>query len=93
MNNFYDAVANTHLKDFDAAEKSARRAIELDMLHEVPQAHYVLGISLGQKGDVAGALEHMRTYLAILPHAGDAEEVRARIIVLERTAGAPAPIK
>ncbi|MGD0298198.1 MAG: PA14 domain-containing protein [Bryobacteraceae bacterium] len=90
---FYDAVANTHLKDFDAAEKSARRAIELDMLHEVPQAHYVLGISLGQKGDVAGALEHMRIYLAMLPNAGDAEEVRARIIALERTAGAAAPIK
>jgi hypothetical protein len=35
----------------------ARRAIELDMLHEVPQAQFVLGISFGQKGDVAGALQ------------------------------------
>ncbi len=81
---FDDAVANVHLKRFDAAEKSARRATELDMASEVPQAEYLLGMLLDKKGDVSGALDHMKRYLTIVPRAKDAEEVRARIGTLEQ---------
>ena len=82
---FYDAVANMHLKHFDAAEVSARRAIEFEMAGEAPQAEYLLGTLLGDEGDISGALEHLRKCLAITPHAKDSELVRARITDLERT--------
>jgi len=80
----YDAVAKEHLKRLDDAEKSARLAIDCDMAREAPQAEYLLGMLLAAKRDVPGALEHLRTYLKIAPHARDSEEVRARIKELEQ---------
>jgi len=80
----YDAVAKEHLKRLDDAEKSARQAIECDMAREAPQAEYLLGMLLAAKRDIPGALEHLRTYLKIAPHAHDSEEVRARIKELEQ---------
>lgn len=81
---FYDAVANEYLKHLDAAEKSAHRAIELDMAHEAPQAEYLLGMLLAARRDVPGAIEHLKRYLAIAPQARDAEEAGAQIEALER---------
>lgn len=72
----YDAIAKEHLKRLDAAEKSARQAIESDMAREAPQAEYLLGSLLAAKGDAPGALQHLQTYLKIAPHARDAEEAR-----------------
>src|ERR1700682_1440695 len=64
---FYNAVANYRLRDFNAAEKSAREAIKVDKSHEVPQAEFQLGLILVQKKDVAGAVEHIRADLAANP--------------------------
>jgi tetratricopeptide (TPR) repeat protein len=83
---FYYAVANYNLKRLDVAERSARRAIELDADHEIPRAENLLGSVLAAKGDQRGAIEHLRRYLAISPQATDAAEVRQRIAELERRA-------
>lgn len=80
----FDAVANEYLKHLDAAEKSARRATELDMAHEAPQAEYLLGMLLAARRDVPGALEHLKTYLTLAPNSRDADEVRSTIQSLER---------
>ena len=80
----YDAVAKEHLKRLDDAEKSARLAIDGDMAREAPLAEYLLGMLLAAKHDIPGALEHLRTYLKISPHARDTEEVRGRIKELEQ---------
>ena len=80
----YDAVAKEHLRRLGEAEKSARQAIECDMAREAPQAEYLLGMLLAAKHDVPGALEHLKTYLKIAPHARDADEVRAQIRTLEQ---------
>ena len=66
---YYDASANFNLNRFDLAEKSARRAIELDTNHELPRAEFLLGSVLAAKGDRNGALQHMRKYLEISPKA------------------------
>ncbi|MGD0014669.1 MAG: tetratricopeptide repeat protein [Bryobacteraceae bacterium] len=83
---FYYAVANYNLGRLDVAEKSARRAIELDADREIPRAEDLLGSVLAAKGDQRGAIEHLRRYLAISPQATDAAEVRQRIAELERRA-------
>ncbi len=80
---FYYAVANFNLKHMDVAETSARRATELDGTHEIPRAELLLGSVLVAKGDRAGALQHFRKYLEILPKAPDAEQVKRAIAQLE----------
>ncbi len=83
---FYNAVANFNLKRLDVAEKSARRAVELDSTHEIPRAEDLLGTILAHEGDRAGAVEHMKKYLALSPNAQDADQVKQHIAMLE---GAP----
>jgi tetratricopeptide (TPR) repeat protein len=80
---FYDAVANYNLKRFAAAEKSVRRALELDTRHEVPRAEVLLGSVLAAQGDRRGALEHLRKYLELAPKAPDAADVNRTIEKLE----------
>jgi tetratricopeptide (TPR) repeat protein len=83
---FYDAVADLKLQRLDDAERSVRRAIELDSNHEIPLAQSLLGTLLAAKGDRAGAIEHYRKYLQISPDASDASTVRRRIEELEAAA-------
>lgn len=80
---FYYAVANFNLKHYELAETNARRATELDHAHEVPRAELLLGSVLVAKGDRAGALQHFRKYLEILPKAQDAEQIKRAIAQLE----------
>ena len=58
---------------------SSRRAIALDGRHQLPRAEYILGRALAHRNDEAGAVEHMRRYLELLPQAPDAAVVRAQI--------------
>jgi tetratricopeptide (TPR) repeat protein len=76
---FYKAAAQYNLKDDVEAEKSARKAVELDTRHEMPQAEKLLGIILTQHGDLAGGSEHLRKYLEMSPNANDVTQVRAQI--------------
>ena len=80
---FFNAVAHFNLKQWDAAERSARQAVENDNMHEIPAAENVLGSALVNKGDLKGALEHFRRYLEYSPGANDAAEVKKRIALIE----------
>jgi len=84
---YYDAVVDLRLKRLGDAEKSARRAVDLDSNHEVPLAESLLGTLLAAKGDRAGAIEHYRKYLQVSPNATDADAVKRRIAELEAAAG------
>jgi tetratricopeptide (TPR) repeat protein len=84
---YYHAAANYNLKHFDVAEKSARRAIDLDSNHELPRAELLLGSTLAAEGDRRGAVEHLKKYLKISPKSVDAAQVERAIVDLERTAG------
>jgi len=84
---YYDAVANYELKRADAAEKSVRRAIELDEAHDYPAAEALLGKILADKGDARGAIEHFTKYVQLAPKAEDAPAIRQRIAELERGEG------
>jgi tetratricopeptide (TPR) repeat protein len=76
---FYKAAAQYNLKDDVSAEKTARKAVELDIRHEMPQAEKLLGIVLTQHNDLAGGSEHLRKYLEMSPNANDVTQVRAQI--------------
>ena len=80
---FYYAAANFNLKHYDEAERTVRRAIDLDSAHEVPRAEVLLGSVLIAKGDRSGALQHFRKYLEIVPKAQDADQIKRAIAQLE----------
>jgi Flp pilus assembly protein TadD len=81
---FYHAAANLALGRLDAAEKSARKAVELDPAHGVPKAEHLLGNILAAKGDRRGAAEHLKKYLEASPKADDARQIRQLIAELDR---------
>ncbi len=87
---FFNAVANFNLHQYDAALKTAELAVQLDVDHEIPRAEDLVGTILKAKGDYAGAVEHLKKYLALAPKAPDAAKVQEQIDQLERRAqGAP----
>jgi len=81
---FYYAIAQHSLGHQDVAEKFAQRAIELDIVHEVPRAEFLLATLLDARGDHRGAIQHLNKYLAEAPKAADAEAVRQRVAALEQ---------
>ena len=76
---FYYAAANYNLKHFDVAEANAKRATEVDNAHEIPRAELLLASTLIARGDRAGALQHFKKYLEIVPKAADAEQVKRAV--------------
>jgi tetratricopeptide (TPR) repeat protein len=85
---YMNGAANYNLKKLDAAERSAREALKLDVNHGNPRISRLLGIILADKGDYPGALAQMQGYLSFAPDAPDIEVVRKQIAELERVTGA-----
>lgn len=85
---FVHGAAAYNLGQRAAAEKSAREAIRLDPNHRNPRAYSLLAHILAEKGDYAGALEHMKGYLSFAPDAPDADTVKKQIVELERLVAA-----
>jgi tetratricopeptide (TPR) repeat protein len=87
----YNAIANAALQKYDTSELSAREAIKLDTRHQFPYAEYVLGVSLANRRDYAGALEMMKSYLGRVPSAPNAEAIKSQILQLEKETQAAMP--
>jgi tetratricopeptide (TPR) repeat protein len=89
---FFNAVGNYYLKNFEAAEKSARQGIKVDEGHTLPKLEYLLGMILMQKHDYAEAQEHMQQYLHLATKPADVDEAQKRLAELAKlSAAASAP--
>ena len=86
---FYNAVANYKLKKFDDAEKTALRAVRLDLQNRLPQLHLLLAEISAQKNDYANAVSEMRTYLKVAPNAKNADQVKEQIARFENLKAPP----
>ena len=84
----YNSVANYNLKEFAAAEKSAREALKLDTQHRFPQANRILGVILARKGEFTEAATYMKTYIQIAPGASDIDLVKKQLVEVEKSAQA-----
>jgi tetratricopeptide (TPR) repeat protein len=74
---FYNALANYKVENFAEAERNALKADHL--LGRAPELHLLLGEIFARKNDYAGAIAEIQTYLELVPHADNAEQVRARM--------------
>lgn len=83
---YLSGVANLQLGNLDAAEKSAREAVERDKSHRNARAPYVLGLILAQKHDYAGAVPLLRAFLEQNPDVQDAPNVRQQLASIELAA-------
>jgi tetratricopeptide (TPR) repeat protein len=80
---FYNAVAEFNLGRADPAELSAGKFKSLDTDHRHPDICLLLGQIFIQKQDYASAAQEMRDYLALVPNASNAQEVRDTLKRLE----------
>lgn len=76
---YFNALANAHLQNLAAAEKSAREAARLEGPSAEPRAHYVLGMVLASRGNFTAAAESLRTFLKTAPE-GPEQKVANRIL-------------
>lgn len=64
---WYNAIANYQLKNRTEAEKSAQALVKLDPGHKYPQAESMLAELAEDRGDLEGAENHLKAYLAAVP--------------------------
>jgi tetratricopeptide (TPR) repeat protein len=80
---YFSAVANANISNFDEAEKKARDAVHMDHDHRFPRALQLLAFLLERKGDLQGAAEQMRGFLATSPSAEDAQVIKTELAALQ----------
>jgi tetratricopeptide (TPR) repeat protein len=75
----FNSAASFYLQQYDDAQQSALRGIQVDSNHKYPQLEHLLGMVLAQKRDFAGASEHLKNYLQLSPSAPDAAAVQKQL--------------
>lgn len=85
---YFNALANYHLRRWDVAEASAITSLSMDPLHLQPNAEQLLGVTLAEKQDFAGALRHLRKYLAYVPSGPNSKVVKQQIAKVEAASAA-----
>ena len=84
---FYNAVANYKLNKFEDAEKSGRKAEQVDLPTRFPQLHLLLAEIFARKKNYGMAIAQLQTYLEQAPYAKDADQIRERLAKLEKLNG------
>ena len=85
---FRNAAGNYHLRNFEAAEKSARQGLKLDERHQIPKMEYLLGVILMQKHEYQEASEHMQQFLHLATNTSDVDEAQKKLAEIARFSAA-----
>jgi tetratricopeptide (TPR) repeat protein len=83
-----NSVANYYLRNLPAAEKSARRGLQVDTEHRVPRLEYALGIVLLKKPDYQEAAEHLRAFLGQTTKPAEVAEAKKQLDEIARLTAA-----
>jgi len=87
---FLDSAANYNLQNLQRAENSAQRGLRLDPGHHVPQLEYLYGLVLGTKQSYNLAVQQIKNYLQLSPHAEDAHDAQSRLAEFQKLASTQA---
>lgn len=74
---FLNAAAHFNLKQMPEAEKSARKAVDIDKEHRFPRAELLLGSILRIRGDNVSAAEHLRNFVKMDPNSPEVPNIQA----------------
>jgi len=86
---FYNSVANYKLNKLEDAEKSGLKAEHTDLRTRFPQLHLLLAEIFARKNNYPAAISQIQTYLDLVPHAPNANQVRERLAKLEKLKANP----
>jgi tetratricopeptide (TPR) repeat protein len=86
---FFNGVANYHLGDFDAAEKSTRQGVKVDDEHQMPKLQYLLGMILMRKHEYREASEQIQQYISIIKQPSEITEAKKQLAEIERLSPGP----
>jgi tetratricopeptide (TPR) repeat protein len=81
---FFNSFAKAHLGDLKGAEESAYRGLRADVKHNVPSLEHLYGIILAKQQNYSEAIEHITTYLQLVPQASDAHLAQEQLTELNR---------
>ena len=89
---FWNGVGRYELRELSAAEKSARRGLEVDSEHHIPKFEYLLGVVLLDQGEYPEAELHLRKFLSLATKPSDIAEAQKQLNEIARltTANVPA---
>jgi len=81
---FRNALGNYYMRNFAAAEKSARQGVKIDENHQFPKLEYLLGVILMQKHDYQEATVHIQNYLHVATQPSDIEDAQKQLAEITR---------
>jgi Tetratricopeptide repeat len=84
---YRNAVAKYYLKNFEAAEKSARQGLTIDEHHQIPKLEYLLGVVLAARHQYPQASEHIQKYLQLETRPSDVDEAKKQLAEIARVSG------
>jgi len=94
--NYFNALANYRLGDYEKAESRARQARVLDPGHTLPYVELLLADVFVRRNQPAEAIEQLRTFLKFspdTPQAGRAREMLSRLDAASQAARTTTPVK
>jgi tetratricopeptide (TPR) repeat protein len=83
---FLNSLGKFNSGRIQEAELSAEKGLRLDTRHTVPQLEYLYGMILAKEQNYAQAVEHVKAYLQLAPHAEDAGNAQSNLSQLEQLA-------
>jgi Tetratricopeptide repeat len=81
---FYNSAANYKLNKIEDAKKSGLKAELLDVRPRFPQLHLLLAEIFARQNYYAAAISETKIYLELAPRAKGADQVRERLVKLEK---------
>ena len=81
---YFNALGHHQLKEYDAAEKSARQAVQADRKQSNPKTNYLLGAILIQKQNWTEAAASFRAFLKAAPNAPEKAQVEKTLSQIDQ---------
>jgi tetratricopeptide (TPR) repeat protein len=86
-----NTLANYFLENFAAAEKSARRGLQVDPDHRFPKLEYALGLVLLKKPDYQDAAQHLHAFLSLTTKPTEVAEAQKQLDDIARLTATASP--
>jgi len=80
---WYNTVSNYNLNKDAEATKSAQALVKLDTQHHYPEVNRLLAELAVNRKDYAVAADYLKTYLALVPAAKDADTLKQQLLKME----------